>query len=71
MTYRVAHLTFKGGHAAQDWPKIEQAEDEVCRLQARDDVVCILLVDGDCGQMILRRDFDKPHHWRQGAEETT
>ena len=67
MTWRVAHLTFKGGHAAQDWSTDELATAEVDRLKARDDVVCVIKVDPD-GLMRLRWDSDRGEHWARGFE---
>ena len=34
--------------------KREQAEANVARLKARDDVVCIVLFDADGGEMLMR-----------------
>jgi hypothetical protein len=64
MTYRVAHLTFKGGHMAQDWTTEEQAMADLERLRHRDDIVCAVAVDALEGQIIARIDQHLDMHWR-------
>jgi len=49
MTFRVAHLTIKGGHAAEDWPTYRLAHACMERLKERDDIVCALVVDSEAG----------------------
>ena len=64
MTYRVAYLTFKGGHMAEEWAKEDQAMAHLDRLRHRDDIVCAVAVDAFDGQIVARIDQHLDAHWR-------